>query len=87
MIFTVRDTQTGLHKSLVCLRLYESTSRVDCLTIAGCNSLMLSNKYKVMLLGSLVRRVYIIPDFCANESGVSAYHVCKWKWNRSPAME
>lgn len=87
LIFTVRDPYTTLHTSFVCMRLYESTPRSDCLTNAGCKALLLSEKYKVVLLSSLVRRVYIVPDFSALDTGLCAFHVCKWKWNRSPAME
>jgi hypothetical protein len=86
LIFTVRDPDNNLWRSLVCLRLYTHTSRIDCLTKAGCKSLALSDEYKVMSIDNLVMRVYVVPDFKAQDEGALAFHVCKWKWNRSPAI-
>jgi hypothetical protein len=88
MIFTVKDEVSRMMKSLVCVRLYTSVSRSDCLTNAGCESLVLSADYKVMALENLRRRVYIVPDFKAlDEGNKNAFHTCKWKWNRSPALQ
>jgi hypothetical protein len=86
LIFMARDIATNANLELVCIRAYAVAprSQTDVLVKAGCVALTNTSQYAVVPLTCLLQRIYVVPDF---QRGVSHFHLCKWKWNRSPIQD
>jgi hypothetical protein len=85
LLFKARDPATNTLKALACVREYEKTKgATDVLVKAGCKHLTLTSAYVIVPLENLLQRIYVVPDFVRGDGN---FHVCKWKWNRSPVQD
>ena len=86
LIFKARDPVSNSLLEKVCIQLYDKApaSVTDVLVKSGCISLKLSSSYEVIPLACLLQRIYVVPDF---QRGNPHFHICRWKWNRSPIQD
>ena len=86
LLFTAQKA-CGERLKLVCIQkmIQSPSSYEDDLIKAGCIHVTLSDSFIVVPLSCLLRRVYAVPDFSIMDP--AKFHLCKWKWNRSPAQD